>query len=142
MKLNQMNVDGKLDDYLEEVNSLSLPNLHNDVLASMLALKREPICSGPYPDVSMFEASNRIISDLVILFGVRQLLANLSVGIVVLPFTEYEVRLGVEGGNDVTADSCDRRLTGEAFNVARSFFQSKKSSTLKKLKSQAPVITN
>lgn len=138
MKLNQMNVNGELQDYLEKVDSLSLPILHNDVLASILALKREPVRSGSYPEVSLFEASNRIMSDLVILFGVRQLLADLSVGSVALPFTEYEVRLGVEGGNDVTGDSGDRRLAGEAFNVARSFFQGKKSATLKKLKSQAP----
>jgi len=134
MKLNQTNIEKALTDYLRSVNSIELPASENDPLMSMYSVKRRPLRSGPYPDVSLFEASNRILSDLVILFGVQRLLANPVVGNVGLPFTEYEVALGVKGGNDLRAVSDSRRLVGEAFNVAPSFFQSKKSSMIKKLR--------
>ena len=74
------------------------------------------------------------MSDLVILLGVRRLLCNSTVGQVTLPFSQYDVKLGIEAGNDVTAESNDLRLVGEAFNVAPSFFQTKKATTLKKLR--------
>jgi hypothetical protein len=134
-KLDGVNVEQKISDYLESVNSIKLPAPHSDVLKFINSLKREPLSSGPYPDVSLFEVSNRILSDMVILFGVRLLLTNPSVSHVQLPFTEYEVKLGVEGGNDLKAIAGSCSLVGEAFNVARSFFQSKKSSTEKKLQS-------
>jgi hypothetical protein len=133
LKLTSINAEKELSDYLRLVNSIKLPALHDDVLIFIHSLKREPLGSGPYPNVSLFEASNRILSDMVILFGVRRLLANPSVGDVQLPFTEYEVALGVEGGNDLIAIAGNCRLVGEAFNVAPSFFQSKKSSMIRKL---------
>jgi len=134
MKLNQTNIEKELADYLRSVNSIELPASQNDILMFMYSLKRKPLGSGPYPDVSLFEASNRIFSDIVILFGVQRLLTNPVVGNVRLPFTEYEVGLGVEGGNDLRAISGSHRLVGEAFNVATSFFQSKKSSMIRKLR--------
>jgi len=139
MKLNQTNVKKEIRDYLKSVNSIKLPAPHNDILAFLGSLKRKPLGSGPYPDVSLFEASNRILSDIVILLGVRRLLANPSVGDVRLPFNEYEVALGVEGGHDLTAIAGNCRLVGEAFNVAPSFFQSKKSRTIEKLRFQKGV---
>ncbi len=136
MKLNRTNIDKELNDYLRSVDSIELPAPRNDVLAFLHSLKRKALGSGPYPDVSLFEASNRILSDIIILFGVQRLLTNPSVGSVRLPFTEYEVSLGVEGGNDLVAVVGGSRLVGEAFNVAPSFFQRKKSSMIKKLRSQ------
>jgi len=135
MKLNQTNIEKELTDYLSSVKSIELPASQNDILMFIDSLKRKPVGSGPYPDVSLFEASNRIFSDIVILFGVQRLLTNPVVGSVRLPFTEYKVALGVKGGNDLMAISGSRRLVGEAFNVAQSFFQSKKSSMIKKLRS-------
>ncbi len=136
MKLNRTNIEKELNDYLRSVNSIKLPAPHKDVLTFIDSLKRKALGSGPYPDVSLFEASNRILSDIVVLFGVRRLLTNPSFGDVRLPFTEYEVALGVEGGNDLRATAGSSFLVGEAFNVAPSFFQSKKSSMIKKLRSQ------
>jgi len=134
MKLDRTNIDRELRRYLEAVNSMKLPAPQDDVLAFIHSLKRSHVRSGPYPDVSLFEASNRILSDLIVLFGVRQLLTQAVVGHVQLPFTEYEVALSVEGGNDLTAVADGQRLIGEAFNVAPSFFQSKKASMLKRLR--------
>ena len=39
-----------------------------------MKLKREKIGRGPYPEVSIFETSNRIMTDLVILFGIKKIL--------------------------------------------------------------------
>jgi hypothetical protein len=137
VRLDQTNVDKQVKDYLESANSIGLPALDGSVLAAMHHLKRGKLGSGPYPDVSLFEASNRILSDIVILLGVQRLLSDPTVGRVQLPFDVYEVALGVESGNDVTASAASLRLIGEVFNVAPSFFQTKKRSMIKKLRSQA-----
>jgi hypothetical protein len=95
------------------------------------ALKRERLVDGPYPGVSLFEAANRIMSDLVILGGVASLLKSSM-----FPFSAYTVEFGNEDKNgfDICASSNDASLVGEAFNVAPSFFQAKKASALKKLR--------
>ena len=136
MTLNQANIEEVLRAYLSSVNSITLPAPSGNVIASLYALKQERLGSGPYPRVSLFEASNRILSDITILLGVRRLLVDPVIGSVKLPFDVQTVALGVQGGNDLKASAGKRRLAGEAFNVAPSFFQSKKHSTLKKLKAQ------
>lgn len=94
-------------------------------------LKRAKVEIGPYPHVTLFEAANRIMTDLVILKGVKWLLDKGS-----FPFDEYLVEYGNEDSNDhdITAAQSGKRLIGEAFNVAPSFFQGKKTSMLKKLR--------
>ena len=136
MRLNQQNIEKKLQDYLKQVNSIKLPVPGNSVLAFLYSIKRTVIDSGPYPGVSLFEIANRVLSDMVILVGIKQLLSNPFVGDVRLPFDEYEVSLGVEGGYDLRAIAEGHLLLGEAFNVAPSFFQSKKWRMAKKLKSE------
>jgi hypothetical protein len=71
------------------------------------------------------------MSDLVILYGIEYLLRSKH-----FPFTEYKVEFGNENRNDfdIEALSSNESLVGEAFNVAPSFFQGKKSHALKKLK--------
>ena len=49
-----------------------------------------------YTDVTLFEAANRIMSDLVILQGVKFLLENRAA----FPFDSYTVELGNEDRND------------------------------------------
>jgi hypothetical protein len=120
--LNLANINEELTEYLSRVDAIKLPMPQGDVLAYITTLKRGVIDSGPYPSVSFFEASNRILSDMVILFGVKRLLTNPVVGNVRLPFTEYEVSFGVEAGNDLRAFVGGIHLIGEAFNVAPSFF--------------------
>jgi hypothetical protein len=99
----------------------------------MLSLKRGKILKGPYPHVSIFEASNRIFSDMVILFGIRELLLNPQLGSILLPFNQYEVKLGAENGFDIEAENGREKLIGEAFNVAQSFFPDKKRKMKRKL---------
>ena len=135
MRLTEANANSEINAYLEKTNSLESALPQDDVLTYLTTIKRQPTGSGPYPKVSLFEAANRIMSDIIILLGVRQLLRDPAIGGIYLPFKEYEVALGVAGGHDVIAKSDGRRLIGEAFNVARDYFPTKKSREVKKLNS-------
>lgn len=119
----------------------SLTNLGSTVqgktgLDLLISLKREKVKTGPYPDVTLFEAANRIMSDLVILNGVAGLLREMA-----FPFTEYTVEFGNEDRNgfDIRASSGGETLIGEAFNVAPSFFRGKKRTALRKLRDSAEI---
>jgi hypothetical protein len=76
------------------------------------------------------------MTGLVILYGARWLLKH-----AVFPFDAYTVEHGNDDrkGFDIrdTSDRCT--LVGEAFNVAPSFFQGKKSSMLKKLRAPTAI---
>lgn len=98
------------------------------------AIKRTQLDFGFKRPVTLFEASNRIMSDLVILYGVKAMLRDRAR----FPFAAYTVELGNEDRNgfDITAEQNGFRLVGEAFNVAESFFQGKKNHALRKLRSK------
>jgi hypothetical protein len=125
------NVEDSLRGYVQDIQNLGGSIAHLRGLPLLEALKRKKIESGPYPHVSLFEAANRIMTDLVILHGVRWLLANK-----VFPFDAYEVEYGTDNKNgfDLYASRDGKVLKGEAFNVATSFFQTKKSAMLGKLR--------
>lgn len=132
-KLNKQNIDRVIQEYLSSIEDIgkSLSGLRGVDLFH--CLKRGEIGSGPYPTVTLFEAANRIMTDLVILKGVKWLIDSPK-----FPFDEYTVEYGNEDKNDhdITASKAGKTFSGEAFNVAPSFFQSKKSSMLKKLNAQ------
>lgn len=139
MKLNKSNIDNEIISYLNSVNTVDLPESIEDRMIFMESIKRKPLGTGPYPGVSLFEASNRILSDIVVLFGVHRLLHNPLINHIRLPFMEYDVALGVEGGNDLVATTENKSLFGEVFNVAPSFFQAKKTAMIRKLRAQSGV---
>jgi len=124
--LNRSNIDGEIRKYLGKIDAIEFPERTGTNIEYMLFLKRGVIHNGPYPNVSIFEASNRIFSDIVILFGIRHMLLNKQVGFIQLPFTEYQAKLGNEDGFDIEARLGSEGMVGEAFNVARSFFPDKK----------------
>lgn len=129
--LTSANIDRLLKLFSVQVDQVGHSMAGRTGLTLIEALKRERVGVGPYPDVTLFEAANRIMSDLVILHGVAWLLKEKT-----FPFGEYTVEFGNEDKNgfDLTAKSNGRTLVGEAFNVAPSFFQGKKLSALKKLR--------
>jgi hypothetical protein len=136
MTLNTNNIDTEIMHYLSDARAIKLPMQGEDIIEFIRIAKREPLQSGPYPSVSMFEAFNRILSDLVVLLGVRILLRKEILQIGRLPYTEYNVALGIEDGNDINAfhkGPPSSKLCGEAFNVSRGYFQTKKSHARKKL---------
>ncbi len=129
--LNASNIAGITASFYTSLKSIGESIRGKTGVPLFMALKREKLVGGPYPDVSLFEAANRIMSDLVILKGVAGLLQNNS-----FPFSSYTVEFGNENENgfDICASSDSASLVGEAFNVASSFFQTKKGSALKKLR--------
>jgi hypothetical protein len=128
--LNSENIRGITTKFHESLASIGESIEGKRGIPLFTKLKRERLVGGPYPGVSLFEAANRIMSDLVILGGVSWLLEEGP-----FPFTSYTVEFGNENKNgfDIRAASGSETLVGEAFNVAPSFFQNKRRSALKKL---------
>jgi hypothetical protein len=130
--LNLQNIDSELRNYMSSIGTVGHMVHGLKGVELFRYLKREKVKSGPYPHVTLFEAANRIMTDLVILKGIKWLLDTRP-----FPFDEYVVEYGNENNNvhDISANKKGFCLYGEAFNVAPSFFQVKKSSALKKLRS-------
>lgn len=128
--LTKNNVDQSLAEYIQSIEDVGRTVTRLRGLRLINELKRGKAGFGPYPAVSIFESANRIMTDLVILRGVRWLLAEN-----IFDFPSYRVEYGNENnnGNDIEASNDGRTLIGEAFNVAPSFFQGKKAAMLKKL---------
>lgn len=123
-----------IDRYLAQLGNLPLKIEGPSAYTLLLRLKREPIGGGPYPNVSAFETANRILSDLIILFGVKLLLSGIRVADISFPFSSYSVALGTQSGTDVRADEGDHHLLGEAFNVAPTFYQTKRAQAVQRLR--------
>lgn len=133
--LTKKNVEAEIERRAKLIEEIG-PSIRGLTGVALLeSLKRDRIGVGPYPNVTLFEAANRIMSDLVILHGVKWLLDKNH-----FPFSAYRVQLGHEneGKFDIEADNGTQKLAGEAFNVASSFFQVKKSAMLGKLRREAP----
>ena len=131
--LNKESIDDAINDYRQLLKEIPLEIQSNDILAFLMELKRGKLEKGPYIGISIFEAANRIMTDLTILYGVKDLLNN---KILPIEFLEFEVEYGNENKNehDIISYSKNQELIGEAFNVSKSFFYSKKSTALRKLK--------
>lgn len=114
--------------YQEKLDSTKYIIPTDNTLAFMLAAKRDKITFGPYQNLSFFEMSNRIYSDLVLLEAAKIL------------FKEHEVKnvqlkMSNHSGNDLTViDKDNNVIVGEAFNTACSYFQVKMRSELQKFK--------
>jgi hypothetical protein len=132
------NIERIKSDFCRELAAIGTSIEGKTGLPLLLSLKRERLGIGPYPHVTLFEAANRIMSDLVILHGVARLLKDPR-----FRFDEYKVEFGNEDRNgfDIRATSRTESLVGEAFNVARSFFQGKKRTALKKLRTHGSQAT-
>jgi len=137
MELTINNIDDEIKKYLKLVNEIKLNLDKLDVIDFLHVIKREKLKTGNYPDVSLFESANRILSDLVLLAGTKYLLNNKKVGSICLPFDCYNVTFGNDSGNDIHSQNKDGKiLIGEGFNVAKTFFQTKKSNEIRKLNNQ------
>lgn len=126
--LSQSDIELLDTDYknMLKTNQLTIPQV--DTLSLMLWSKRQEVCCGPYVNLSFFEISNRIYSDMVLIEAAKKL------------FTEHgikNIRLNMsnKGGEDITViDKTDNEVFGEAFNTATSFFQIKFRTEIKKFK--------
>lgn len=132
--LKRNNIDELIRDYLIKIQTLEFIGKDKSGIQLLHSIKRDVLNCGPYPNVTLFEGANRILSDLVILYGIKYIIEN-----DVYNYKSYSVELGVESKNafDITASEGSKTLAGEAFNVSMSFFQGKKSSSLKKLREKS-----
>lgn len=105
--------------YFEMINYLKRKDINN------------PQKIGPYQNITIFEAANRIASDLVIINGIIQLVEiNPS-----LQNANFTLRLGIlheKGKGDFTIYLEKEDFEGEAFNVAPSFLNVKLRNTISK----------
>ncbi|MCU0849282.1 MAG: hypothetical protein MUD12_15475 [Spirochaetes bacterium] len=131
--LNKNNISEEIEKYLSKIDEISFIKKKSSI-DFILQIKRDELNSGPYPNTSLFESANRIMSDLIILIGIYNLLKENQINRIQLPFDEYTAALGVTNGYDIQAANNNIKLIGEAFNVSKTFFQNKKSSSLKKLR--------
>lgn len=132
-KLTKKNIESTINDYHNLLGDIPLKIESENILELLKDLKRRKINHGPYPNVTIFESSNRIMTDLTILYGIRALLNR---EIPELDYDMYKVEFGHDNYNDfdIMAIKGDQILRGEAFNVAEQFFQTKKSKMLAKLR--------
>jgi hypothetical protein len=112
--------------YKERLKETNLLFHGKETLNIMLWAKREIISFGPYQNLTFFEISNRIYSDLVLLEAAAFILKKGNI-------KSIQLNMGNKGGNDMTIiDNCGNVQIGEAFNTATSFFQIKLRGDLKK----------
>jgi hypothetical protein len=135
--LTKESVEAMIARYLDLVKEVGTTLKGASGLQLLQHLKRTAAQAGPYPHVTIFEAANRIMSDLVILYGVKWMLETNA-----FPFDSYKVEFGNEDNNgfDIRAVKDGKVLVGEACNVAPSFFPVKKASMLKKLSTTAEKV--
>lgn len=134
--LNSHNITDAIDWYHRSIVGISV-NTPTRGIELFEMLKRQPVGCGPYPVASYFEAANRIMTDLVILHGVHWLLQNHPAR-----FDAFTVDYGHHNSQahdvmSVTRPSAGPAMDAEAFNVAPSFFQLKKSRSLAKLRQRS-----
>ena len=121
--------------FLEQHPFPPAPN-HQDTVSMLNYLKRDKKPIGPYLDITVFEAANRIATDLIIINGLLQLTAAEPA----LQQEKYTLRLGNQhkkGQGDFSIGD----QQGEAFNVAPSFLQGKLSATLKKWRQEQGTLS-
>ncbi len=139
--LNKSNIDQAITDYQSLLDEIPCSIISNNAVELFTKIKREKLNVGPYPNVTLFEAANRVMTDLVTLYGVKKLLEG---KINEINFTEYNVEFGNEDNNDndISASNDEYELIGEAFNVSSSFFQNKKTTALRKMRNQKTNMKN
>lgn len=84
--LNRQNIDSVIQEYMYSIEGIGTVISGLTGVKLFHCLKRQQIGAGPYPHVTLFEAANRIMTDLVILKGVKWLLNSHT-----FPFDEYVV---------------------------------------------------
>jgi len=120
---------------LLEENPFTQPPSEGTYFEMIRYLKRKdinyPQKIGPYQNITIFEAANRIASDLVIINGIIQLVQNNPL----LQNANFTIRLGIlheKGKGDFTIHLENEDFEGEAFNVAPSFLNVKLRNTISK----------
>jgi len=104
-----------------------------DIFQLIQNIKRSPEKIGPYQNMSVFEALNRIGSDLVLLSGAEKLFTS------EIPPENILLRMGNTQGFDFEVlYKGNKKVYGEAFNAAKSFCKHKMRQAIDKLVDKNP----
>lgn len=118
-----------------EVNPFPMPKEEGGYYDMIMYLKRkvnsDAIKIGPYQNISVFEAANRIASDLVIINGMLQLIEEKGYYNATFDLCLGTMHTKDKGDFTIYLDNGDN-LNGEAFNVAPSFLKAKLRTSLNK----------
>lgn len=113
-----------------EENNYSIKKASN-IYELINNIKRTPEKVGPYCNISVFEALNRIGSDLVLLSGTAKLFQEEVEGIKPI---KIHLKMGTTHGFDFEVFlNDDKVIYGEAFNAAESFCKHKMRQAIHKL---------
>jgi hypothetical protein len=125
------------DAYLNALNEYKYAITNADSIYDLIEnIKRIPSKIGPYQNISVFEALNRIGSDLVLLSGASALFSNKLEGI---KPEKIHLKMGTTHGFDFEVFLNDNKIIyGEAFNAAASFCKPKMRQAIHKLIDQNP----
>ena len=109
---------------------------HKDIYELITNIKRSPGKIGPYQDISVFEALNRIGSDLVLLSGTTKIFnGDTEINVP----AKIQLRMGNTHGFDFEVHTKSKgKIYGEAFNAAESFCKSKMRDAIHKLMKNNP----
>jgi hypothetical protein len=119
-------------DYIDYLNKQPFPQIKSTDYPSVLSnLKRETFSIGPYTGITVFEAANRIASDLTLIEGVLNLFKKKFIS----HSATVKLLLGtmqVDNKGDFSIFDNGSELQGEAFDVAPTFFKAKLYKTITK----------
>ena len=126
----------KKEEYLNYIENSQHSLISSSNIYNLINLvKREHYTIGPYKNISLFEALNRIGSDLVLLNGAEKLFNGEIEGI--LP-DKIKLQMGSNRGFDFEVYTQDKIIYGEAFNAAESFCKEKMRQAIHKLITKSP----
>lgn len=132
MILTTDNLADTIRSYLADLATMEVPEFPKEPIALFRMLKRRAVKGGRYPEASVFEVANRVMSDLVVLGAAERLLTKGIPGWNALRPAAVEVAFGVAAGWDLAGHVEDgRTFIGECFNVAPTFFADKKRRSVK-----------
>lgn len=77
--LNAENIHAIKSEFEQSLDCLGASIQGKHGVQLLTSIKRDKVGAGPYPQVTLFEAANRIMSDLVILNGIAGLLREKNI---------------------------------------------------------------
>lgn len=140
--LNKKELEDLNVNYLESLERFPFPKIQDWSYQSVIKeLKRDLKKQiGPYTDLTIFEAANRIATDLTLIRGILQMFSDGIIGIE----DNVEIQMGTMQGKGkgdfiVCSGNETEKGRGESFNVASSFFTSKMNRTLRSWKDNSSL---
>ena len=127
----------KSNDYFTALLNNNFPEIEADSIPTYISLVKRPLEKqiGIYSGISLFEAINRIASDLILWYGLEYLINDVLTSKERKQIGEIKLCLGnknITGQGDLLICVNGENQNGEVFNAAKSYFGLKLQNTLNK----------